>query len=123
MKGMLPFFAGAAVVALIVLRGSERRPVALAAHALGGMALAVALLVPFAAIARHESQGVTRWVMGVWEPRPVAARPASASAPAQESPEQARARGRALAERGDTPGAFTAFRRAAEAEQQAGRGP
>jgi hypothetical protein len=114
-KGMVPFFVAAAGMALIVLRGSERRPVAIAAHALAGAAVALALMVPFAAVAKYDAMGVTRWAMGIWEPRPLSqlGGPAAVAPPPNESPEAARARGRRLAESGNGGAAFEAFRRAA----------
>lgn len=112
MKGMIPFFVVAGVVAWIVLRGEERRPVSALAHAMAGAAVTFVLLTPFAAVARYDSMGVTRWAMGIWEPRPVVTGP-SVPDSKRDTPEALRERGRHLAKTGDAAAALEAFRRAA----------
>jgi hypothetical protein len=120
LKAMAPFFVVAVVIALIILRGDEKRSVPIAAHALGGIAVMFFLLTPFAAAAKYENMGVTRFVKSVWEPQPQPTPPPHASAPGapppSESAQQLRERARRLAATGDENGAFDLYRRAASAQ-------
>ncbi len=109
---MFGFALALFAVAVIAARGDERRPVSVAAHALGTAAVVAALLIPFAAAVRPETAPVTRYVRSVWEPRPPAEVHADAAVPARETPAAARARGRAMAEAGDGRGALEAYLRA-----------
>ena len=119
MRGMIPFFVVGAIITAIVLRGDERKPLAIGAHVLGAAAVALLLVAPFAAAAKYESMGVTRFVKSVWEPQPPAPTPpratATHAAPAIESPAAMRERARRMAATGDEHGAFDLYRRAAAA--------
>ncbi|MEZ4407480.1 MAG: hypothetical protein R3A52_13545 [Polyangiales bacterium] len=107
---MAGFALGALALALVVLRGDERRPAPALAHALGGLAVCLALLLPFAKAARPSTAPVTRYVKTAFEPRPSPSTPAATSA-ARETPAQARDRAETLAQAGDAAGALAAWRR------------
>lgn len=113
-RGMLPFFVAAAIAALLVLRGDERKPLPALSHALAGAAITLLLLAPIAAAARYENMGVTRFVKGVWEPRPPAPQPSHETRGHAQVRESDLTRARRLAESGDANGALEAFRRAAQ---------
>ncbi len=121
MKGMFPFFAVVGVVSAMLLRGDEKRPVPLVAHAMGGLAVMLLLLAPFAAAAKYESMGVTRFVKSVWEPQPpapIAPQPARPGAPVPDETNTAmRARAHRMAASGDQLGALELYRRAAAAQR------
>ncbi|MEI8257919.1 MAG: hypothetical protein WCJ30_19760 [Deltaproteobacteria bacterium] len=118
-KGMLPFFAVAGVVSLMLLRGDERRPAPLVAHAMAGVAVVLVLLAPFAAAAKYESMNVTRFVKSVWEPQPpapIAPQASRPGAPARgEASVSMRERAHRMAASGDQIGALDLYRRAAAA--------
>jgi hypothetical protein len=107
-----------------VLWGDERKPLSGIAHSLGSAALALALLVPFAAIARPESAGATRYVKSAWDPKPATetARATQAvggaAGAAGENAAALRDRARGLAASGDVNGALNAYRRAAALSAQ-----
>jgi len=119
LKGMIPFFVATAIITLMILRGDERKPVPIVAHAMAGLAVMLVLLAPFAAAAKYDSMGVTRFVKSVWEPQlPVPQPPAPARPGAPVPVETAaamRERARRLAATGDENGAFELYRRATTA--------
>ncbi len=110
LRSMAPFFAAAACVALLVLRGDRRRPLVMAAHGLGAAAFTVLMLLPSALAFRPESAAVTRYVKSAFEPHPADAAPPTA--PPVETPAQASGRARRLAEAGQTQAALDAWLRA-----------
>ena len=67
------FALGALAMAVIVLRGDERRPAAMVAHALGGLAVALLLLVPLAAVVHPDTAFHMRHAMRSFDPKPVEA--------------------------------------------------
>ena len=107
---MAGFAVGALALALVVLRGDERRPAPALAHALGGLAVCLTLLAPFARAARPSTAPVTRYVKTAFEPRPSPSTPPAVSV-ARETPAQAASHALSLAESGDAAGAVAAWRR------------
>ena len=110
LRSMAPFFAAAAVIALVVLRGDRRRPLVMLAHGLGGLAVTLLLLLPSALAFHPESAGVTRYVKSAFEPHPTDA--ATPTPPPHETAAQAAGRARRLAESGQTQAALDAWLRA-----------
>jgi hypothetical protein len=72
---MWGFALGAVAMAVIVLRGDERRPVAMVAHALGGLAVTLLLLAPMAAVANMDAAFHMRHAMTSFDPKPPKAPP------------------------------------------------
>ena len=108
-KSMFGFALAAMAIALIVLKGDEKRPLAALAHATGALAVLVFLLAPIAAAAKPESAAVTRYVRSAWEPSPLEVRPANVPPPPNETPAQARERARRLSENGEAAAALDAW--------------
>jgi len=113
MVGMIPFFLAAIAIAIIAFRGDEKRPVSIAAHTVGVFAVFLALLAPLAAAAKYHDMGVTRFVRGIWDPRPRHEVRAYPPGPPREPRETTVQRGRAIDEAGDPTGALETYRRAA----------
>jgi len=97
-SSMWGFALGALAMAVLVLRGDERRPVAQVAHACAALAVAVLLLTPMAAVATPEVWPHTRHAMRSFDPKPV---PTAPRTPAE--------RARRFAAEGDAPGALGAW--------------
>jgi len=66
---MWGFALGALAMAVIVLRGDERRPVAMVAHATGGLAVALLLLAPLASVANMDTAFHARHAMTSFDPK------------------------------------------------------
>ena len=110
LRSMAPFFAAAAAIAFLVLKGDRRRPLAMLAHLLGGLAVTLLLLLPSALAFRPESAAVTRYVKSAFEPHPTDT--ATPTPPPRETAAQAAGRARRLAESGQTQAALDAWLRA-----------
>ena len=110
LRSMAPFFAAAAAIAVLVVKGDRRRPLAMVGHGLGATAFTLLLLLPSALAFRPESAGVPRYVKGAFEPHPADA--AAPVAPPHETVAQAAGRARRLAESGQTQAALDAWLRA-----------
>jgi hypothetical protein len=107
LRSMAPYFAAAAVIAVLVARGDRRRPLVMLAHALGAAAVTLLMLLPSALAYRPESAAVTRYVKSAFEPHP--ADTATPQAPPRETASQAAGRARRLAESGQTQAALDAW--------------
>jgi hypothetical protein len=109
LRSMAGFFAAALAASALLLRGDERRPLAAVAHALGGLALMLALLIPTAGAARPENAPSMRHVKTAYEPQPAPRQPPAIAAPPHETPAQAAGRARRLAETGQGAAALDAW--------------
>lgn len=89
------FALGALAMAVLVLRGDERRPLAQVAHACAALAVTLLLLVPMASVASLEVWPHTRHAMRSFDPKPVV--------PVARTPAE---RARQLAADGDATGAL-----------------
>ncbi|MFO0602768.1 MAG: hypothetical protein U0324_06310 [Polyangiales bacterium] len=109
LRSMAGFFVAAVAASALVLRGDERRPLAAVAHACGGLAVALALLVPSAGAARPDNLPSMRHVKTAYEPQPPPRPIPTPVAPPRETPAQAAARARRLAETGQGGAALDAW--------------
>gem|GEM_PF-1160469 len=109
LRSMAGFFAAALAASALLLRGDERRPLAALAHACGGLAVMLALLVPTAGAARPENAPSMRHVKTAYEPAPPPRPLPAIAAPPHEAPAQAAARARRLAETGQGAAALDAW--------------